>query len=170
MVAYVFVSPAVKDRDELRKLCAYLLRCGINVNRLRELPDGRYGYQLSRKDRNGKQELVMTGEEVLQKIASLIPRARVPQRRYFGVLAAGSHVRKSVVPEQPAKKGTAGLGHMRETWAALMMRVFAIDALKCPKCGGRMTKARSVPPIVAFLDRLGIGAPIRGPPLTPAAA
>jgi hypothetical protein len=30
-----------------------LLRSGIDVSRLRELPDGRYAYRLSRPDRKG---------------------------------------------------------------------------------------------------------------------
>ena len=79
-------------------------------------------------------------------------------------------MRKYVVPGRPEQKCTAVPGHMRTNWAELMKRVFAIDVLKCPKCGRRMEMSRraapKVPPIVAFLDRIVVRN--RGPPFNPA--
>lgn len=164
---HVFVSEPVSDDDELRKLFAYLLRSGIDVRRLRELPDGRYAYRLDKKDRNGQAELVMTGMEVLQRIASLVPAWRIPQRRYFGVLAAGSPVRKRVVPKRTAKRASRddeASRTRRAHWAELMRRVFSIDVTKCAKCGGRMEVVRRVAagaPVI--VERVG-EASIRGPP------
>ena len=53
----------------------------------------------------------------------------------------------------------------RLTWAALLQRVFAIDVLECPRCGGRArVLSVSLPPdaVHAILDCLGL--PSRAPP------
>lgn len=170
---HVFASAPVSDREELRKLFAYLLRGGMDVRRLRELPDGRYAYRLNKKDRNGERELVLTGVEVLQRLASLIPAKRIPQRRYFGVLAAGSSLRKRVVPKGWAKRGSPYDEvnfNPRAHWADLMWRVFGIDVMKCVKCGGRMDVVRQVAAGAQVVVEHAGEQPIRGPPLMQGAA
>ena len=78
--------------------------------------------------------------------------------RYLGVLAGHSSLRAEVVPKKPAAppkklplfdeadepttsaksatKKTAELS--RYPWSWLLQRVFAVDVLKCEKCGGRL--------------------------------
>ena len=79
--------------------------------------------------------------------------------RYLGVLAGHSSLRAEVVPKKPAappkqlslfdetdeptmsaksatKKKTAEPS--RHPWSWLLQRVFAVDILKCEKCGGRL--------------------------------
>jgi hypothetical protein len=57
------------------------------------------------------------------------------------------------------------------SWAELLHRVFAIDVLACPECGGRMrmlSAVHSPGAIRAILECLGL--PARSPPVSPADA
>jgi hypothetical protein len=62
--------------------------------------------------------------------------------------------------ESPAKK---------LPWAELIRRVFAVDVLECPRCGGRMrilSAIQSPEAIRAILEHLGL--PSRAPPVAAA--
>jgi hypothetical protein len=55
------------------------------------------------------------------------------------------------------------------SWAQLLERVFEIDILSCPRCGGRMRilcAINSQPAIQKILTCLGL--PTRAPPIAPA--
>jgi hypothetical protein len=57
----------------------------------------------------------------------------------------------------------------RLAWAALLRRVFAVDVLECPRCGGRMRLLATIHPAEAteaILECLGL--PSRAPPTAPA--
>jgi hypothetical protein len=57
----------------------------------------------------------------------------------------------------------------RLAWAELMRRVFAIDVLECPGCGGRMRILAAIhPPEAAQAILACLGLPERAPPITPA--
>jgi hypothetical protein len=89
---------------------------------------------------------------------------------YFGVLAPNAKLRKFVVPEAPPEGVEDPCGHSvayTETrngrtirrrwvpWATLLLKVFAIDVLACPKCDGRMQRIACItePKVIkAILD------------------
>jgi len=57
----------------------------------------------------------------------------------------------------------------RYAWAELLKRVFAVDALECDRCGGRMRILCAVNPPEAIRKILAcLGMPIRAPPIAPA--
>jgi hypothetical protein len=57
----------------------------------------------------------------------------------------------------------------RLAWADLLRRVFAVDVLECPRCGGRMRPLATIHPPEATRAILQcVGLPARAPPLTPA--
>jgi len=57
----------------------------------------------------------------------------------------------------------------RLAWADLLRRVFAIDVLRCPDCGGRMRILAAIHPPEATEAILGcLGLPVRAPPTQPA--
>lgn len=57
----------------------------------------------------------------------------------------------------------------RLTWAELMKRVFAIDVLECPRCGGPMRILATIhPPETTSAILACLGLPVRAPPLAPA--
>jgi hypothetical protein len=57
----------------------------------------------------------------------------------------------------------------RLAWADLMRRVFALDVLECPDCGGRMRILAAIhPPETAQAILSCLGLPERAPPIAPA--
>jgi hypothetical protein len=73
-----------------------------------------------------------------------------------------------VEPERPPRIGPPG-NPRRLSWAELMRRVFAVDVLKCTRCGGPMRILAAIhdPDAVrAILESLGL--PSRAPPNLPA--
>ena len=55
------------------------------------------------------------------------------------------------------------------SWAQLMMRVFELDVLACPRCGGRMRVLCAIHSVDAIQKILGcLGLPTRAPPIAPA--
>jgi len=61
-------------------------------------------------------------------------------------------------------------GPRRLPWAALLQRVFELDALRCPRCGRTMRLVAAIEdPAVARKILACLDLPARAPPLSPAA-
>ena len=107
------------------------------------------------------------------------------------VLAPASTIRPLIVPEDkttiapthsdcPAKTGTLktdfsktkakrGVQPRNYSWAQLMMRIFEVDVLACPRCGGRMRVLCAINSPTAIEKILAcLGLPTRPPPIEPA--
>lgn len=144
---HVYCSHRVRDREELAGLIRYMLRCGVDERRFRKLDDGRYAYRLDKPGAGGALEEVLTGCQVLERIATLIPARGQLTRRYFGVLGSGARWRKRVMPTgtptrpKPARDGAARTT-TRTDWAELLKRVYGLDALLCRRCGVLMKLER----------------------------
>jgi len=124
--------------------------------------------------------------ELVEKLAALVPPPRFNLVRYHGILAPSAAWRPLVVHEPPACDATAHRDcpavadpanaknkgdhrHRNYSWAQLLKRVFEIDVLKCPRCGGRMRILAAINPpetIHKILDCLGL--PTRPPPIAAA--
>ena len=78
------------------------------------------------------------------------PSSRPPshQVRYHGVLAPCAGWRDRVVPARshPGKAAGTARPLRRYAWADLLRRVFAVDVLECPDCGGRMRLLAAIHP------------------------
>jgi len=143
----VYASSPVdgEDRETLERLCRYLLRGPLALHRLKQRPDGMLTYRLKKPDRKGNTVMVLSPSELLMRLCSLIPAPGHPTRKYFGILAGAAKDRKLVVPKPThRKRAHAHPDRVAPTaspvkWAELLKRVWGIDALECPKCGGRMT-------------------------------
>ena len=128
-------------------------------------------------------------EELIEKLLALIPAPRRNLIRYHGVLAAHARLRQRVVaqakrpsePEPPdSAAGSPPPGPTAPprpgrylSWAELLRRVFEIDVLECPACGGRMRILATLTEetsIASFLRGIGVSsevprfAPARSPP------
>jgi len=138
------------DRGALERLCRYVARPPIKVERLSLDSDGRVIYALRRQWRDGTSAIAFDPLDFLSRLAALVPRPRLHLLTYHGVLAPVAEWRDLVVPSASAKSspspepssasGTAltPRAHRptRTSWAELMRRVFEIDVLVCPHCGG----------------------------------
>jgi hypothetical protein len=59
----------------------------------------------------------------------------------------------------------------RLRWAALLQRVFGLDALRCPRCGATLRLIAAIEdPAIARRILECIGLPARAPPIAPAAS
>jgi hypothetical protein len=156
----------------------------LSVHRLQRRRDGHVVLALQRPWRDGTRALVFPPLAVLERLAALTPRPRINLLLYHGVLAPNAAWRAAVVPAAAA--GDACGGEAAEAaeadarpcsgrhiaWAALLQRVFEVDVLACPRCGGRLELLATIeePAVVCrILTHVGLPAePVapRAPPPT----
>jgi len=165
------------DRRRLERLCRYVIRPPVASGRLRFVDEQTLLFTLKTAWADGTCQLVLSPQELLEKLAALVPPPRLNLVRYHGVLAPACPDRAQIVPGRSALTQTEGCEHgapdgrrcHRVSWAKLLARVFQHDVTVCPSCDGHMkivaalTEPRSV---IAYLD--GVGLPARAPPITPA--
>ena len=136
---------SAKDRQGRERLCRYLLRPPLSNDRLTRTADGKYRIALKRTWDDGTCAIVVSGEELMARLAVLVPPPRVHTTRYFGVFAPRSSWRRLVVPCSPAASkvrsdrsddGVLRSGHRyRLSWAQALAKVFEIDVTQCSRCG-----------------------------------
>ena len=176
-----------RDRMRLERLCRYAGRPAVATERLSELPDGRLLYRLKRPWRDGTSAIIFEPDDLVAKLAALVPAPRVHLVRFHGVLAPAAPWRRLITPplnvdtpkccsaqamaEPPDRAiGEAAMEskpHRRPnySWAELMKRVFAIDVLQCDQCGAQMRILAAIHPpenTRKILDCLGLHS--RAPP------
>jgi hypothetical protein len=180
------------DRDALERLCRYGARAPIANSRLSLDDDGNAVIELKRPLYDGRTQLTFAPVELVRKLAVLIPPPRKNLTRYFGVFAPAHRYRSAIVPagatEAHATTSAASPADAtvetvdsatappprptRLSWAALLRRVFAIDILRCDRCGGAMKIIAVIPESSVadkILDHLGLELPASratGPPLS----
>ena len=126
---------------------------------------------------DGTCQILLSPQELLEKLAALVPPPRLNLVRYHGVLAPASPDRAQIVPGPSVLTQTEGCEHAdtagrrvhRVSWAKLLARVFQYDVTVCPTCSGRMKVIAALTEpaaIQAFLN--AVGQPSRAPPIAPA--
>ena len=170
------VAIGASDRAGLERVCRYMGRPPLASERLERLSDGRIVYRMRHRWRDGTSALVFEPREFLARLAAQVPPPRAHQVRYHGVLAPCAAWRPFVVPL--ADDGGGGVERSacshdkpqgsrawRIAWSDLLRRVFAVDALRCDRCGSKMrvmAAVRSPAAVAAFL--VCIGRAGRSPP------
>lgn len=186
------VAIPARRREQRERVLRYMGRPPISDRRLQRLPDGRYALELRRPWSDGSTHVILSGTELCERLAALVPPQRVHQIRYCGVFAPrarlrplvkalaekhsgaaasrkkrGRHLvrdRHSEAPTAPACTHT----RRRFLWAELLPRVHALDVTTCPKCGGTMrliavvTEADTIRRILA-----SVGEPTAPPEISP---
>jgi len=140
-------------RDRLERVCRYALRPAVAGARLRVTADGDVIVELRQPWADGTTHLAFRPTAFLARLAVLVPRPHVNLLLYHGVLAPRAAWRRRIVPASPSPTAVTPAGASDEAtaspsgdtsptrgwrWAALMQRVFAMDVLACPRCGGRL--------------------------------
>jgi hypothetical protein len=180
------------DRLRLEKLARYAGRPPVASERLSALSDGRLLYRLKRRWRDGTTHIILGPLEMMEKLSALVPPPRFNLVRFHGLLAPAAGWRAMIVaapradsesphPACPAK-APVSLSENRQaeseskmrprnySWAQLMRRVWDIDVLECPRCGGRMRVLCAINAPAAIRKILDcFGLPSRPPPIAPAA-
>jgi hypothetical protein len=125
------------ERDKLERLCRYVARPAIANERLFQRSDGLLVYKMKKPYNDGTEYLLFSPEELLEKLAALVPIPRVHLIRYHGCLAPHAKIREKVVPPREAPKASKPF-RKRITWAQLLKRVFKIELDLCRRCGGKL--------------------------------
>ena len=93
--------------------------------------------------------------EWIARITSHIPKKGAKQIIYYGAYSQawrGRERRQGILPKVPAKEELSSSAKdrsscfRRQQWAVLLKKVWDIDVLKCPKCGGEMK-------VISFLEQ-----------------
>jgi hypothetical protein len=130
------------QRWKLARLVRYVARPPIAVDRLVSSDDGKsVRYLMKNPWSDGTQEILLSGIELIEKLAAAVPPPRGHLVRYFGVLAPNAAWRRHVVlvPKPKARDATGKLQAsvtQRASWARLASRAFGLDLTKCELCGG----------------------------------
>ena len=183
------------DRERLEHLCRYVARPPIATERLSlsadpAHPSGdglpRVVYELRRPWRDGTTHVTFDPVTFIARLAALVPHPREHLLTYHGVLAPAASWRDAIVPGYPPPiDGDNGDGDeaqeerepsshsSRYSWSELLDRVFGIDVLTCPFCGGRrrlIAQLTDLAVVRRILQHLGLpsepieAAPARSPP------
>ena len=97
------VRISARNRLRLERLCRYAARPPVATDRLSLLPDGGLLYRLRHRWRDGTTHVIFEPQDLLARLAALVPPPRFNVVRYHGILAPAAALRPLVVPEaEPA--------------------------------------------------------------------
>ena len=159
------------ERRKLERLCRYVARPPLALERLSRDGDGLVVHELKRPFRDGTTEFLFEPLDFLARLAALVPRPRSHLIRYHGVLAANARHRRLVVPAPgptPAAcddEDTPAPMRAPMSWVQRLRYVFDIDLSRCPRCGAAMrvlaviTEPRVIAAILEHIDTHAARAP-----------
>jgi hypothetical protein len=160
------VAAEDSQREKLERLCRYISRPAVAIERWSRLPDGRIRYALKTPYRDGTTHVLFEPLDFLARLAALVPNPGVNLTRYHGVFAPNHRLRAQIVPSRRgrggAQQGAAGGAtpqHLAMRWAQRLKRVFGIDMERCEQCGGAVKIIASIedPEVIAvILEHLGL--------------
>lgn len=174
------VSIGPKDPVGLERLVRYICRPALAKSRLERRADGMVVLNMKRAWSDGTRAIVFTPAEFVARLAALVPPPQKNMLLYHGVLGPNAALRSRVVPrptsaqtkepeEEPdvLVRPERRAKHRRRsrTWAELLMRVFGVEAWRCPHCWRPMVLRAVVihPPATTKILR-GLTRSSRGPP------
>ena len=149
------------QRQKLERLCRYVSRPPVAVDRMALTASGQVRYTLKTPYRDGTTHIVLEPLDLMARLAALVPPPRMHLTRYHGVFAPHSKLRAAVTPagrgkgkKPPAEEGTdkpATPRHVAMNWAKRLKRVFGIDIEACARCGGKLRVIASIeePEVIA---------------------
>src|SRR5262245_22443188 len=82
----------------LERLCRYAAHPAVATERLSELSDGRLLYRLKRPWRNGTTAVIFEPQDLLAKLAALVPAPRIHLVRFHGILGPAAAWRPLIIP------------------------------------------------------------------------
>lgn len=164
------IDIAAGQREKLERLCRYVSRPPVAVDRMALTASGQVRYGLKTPYRDGTTHIVLEPLDLMARLAALVSPPRMHLTRYHGVFAPHSKLRAAVTPagrgkgkKPPAEEGTDKPATPRDvamSWARRLKRVFGIDIEACARCGGKLRVIASIEEpqviakILAHLERM----------------
>jgi hypothetical protein len=139
-------SVKAHQRWKLARLIRYIARPPVATDRLVLTADGQsVRYLLKNPWSDGTTEILLSGVELVEKLAAAVPPPRGHLVRYLGVLAPNSTLRRLVVPNpKPKARDHSGKLRLNATqkaaWAELAKHSFDVDLTVCEHCGGKVRR------------------------------
>jgi hypothetical protein len=144
-------SVKTEDEDSRKKLSEYISRAPFSLERMvfNENTDTVF-YRGEHFHPGLARNFDVTDPlEWIARITSHIPKKGSKQIIYYGAYSQawrGRERRQGILPKVPAEEEPASSvkdhssysRRRRQQWAVLLKKVWNVDALKCPKCGGQM--------------------------------
>ena len=176
------------DRAGLERLARYFLRSPVSLQRLswdESTDEARYALKATPASQphdaaepDTAAEETLSGLELLARIITHIPEPRHHLARYYGAYSSVSRARRrrdvpadstsdpdsDTAPHTPADSTAPRRNRL---WADLIRRIYELDPLLCPHCGGEMSVIAFItdPPVVRrILGHLDHGPRDRSPP------
>jgi len=149
------------QRPKLERLCRYVSRPPISVDRMALTLSGQVRYTLKTPYRDGTTHIVLEPLDLMARLAALVPPPRMHLTRYHGVFAPHSKLRAAVTPahrgsgkKPPTQEATdrpPTPRHVAMNWARRLKRVFGVDIEACARCGGKLQVIASIeePEVIA---------------------
>jgi putative transposase len=110
------VAVPARRRDQLERVCRYLLRPPLALERLSESSGGQLLYQFRRPGRDGSTALLLAPLELLERLAALVPPPRRPLVAYHGRLAPHAGWRAAIVPKAASEAARADAEGVPRRW------------------------------------------------------
>jgi hypothetical protein len=179
------VAAEADQRGTLERLCRYIARPAVAIERLSLTAQGQIRYALKTPYRDGTTHVIFEPLDFLSRLAALVPSPGVNLTRYHGVFAANHRLRAQIVPGKRGRggsdegQGSAVPKHAAMSWAQRLKRVFGIEIERCEHCGGAVKIIASIedPEVIGrILEHLGLDGseapsqklpPARAPPSGP---
>ena len=149
-----------RDRKRLERVCRYIARPPLSLERLESHSDGRVRIRFKSAWKDGTHSVLLDPLDFISRLCALIPPPRFHMLRYHGVLAGHSRDRAEVVPSETVTQPETSADLLqlvlpaaafqpppppeppprpsRHPWAWLLRRVFAIDIMTCLRCQSAM--------------------------------
>ena len=158
-----------RDRVRLERMCRYFLRPPFARESITALPNGDVRIRFKHPTARGSTHADLSRDVFIARLAALVPSSGFNMVRYYGTLANGHRLNRSIrphtetnapkqlslfdlrhgdaVPLRPGKPGHDVIlepAPKRLSWAKLLARVFQLDITVCGKCGGPMRVLEAV--------------------------
>jgi hypothetical protein len=172
-----------EEPGAVERLARYILRPPISLERMQWDGIGEVRYRRKKghgaaalQDRRGYE--AFDPADFLARVLMHIPEPRRHLVRYYGAYSNVSRGRRRrsacdsgrVTPGAEREDATQDERTLRRRWSQLIKRVYEVDPLICPRCGGEMRVVafildhQVVDQILRHLERRAGGARVRGPP------
>ena len=133
-----------KDKKSTENLARYIIRASFSQERMKYFPDKP---MVTYESKYGKKVTEPRPLEWMAALASHIPDRGGQTVRYYGQYSNATRGRLKKEEGQPEYHiiEDESIGGLNKSWARLIQKIYEVDPLVCPRCGGKMR-------IIAFIE------------------